>query len=396
MRPLLTTEKRAGPPADVLAARAAPAVESARQRRWHVSFPLAIAAAEWAAVALALTVIARLSYGSATTVHLGDFGASTYLAGLVGAAAWSLTLAAHGAYAHSVVGAGQDEPRRVLRAGVAFLSLIAVVDLVWTTSLAGRQVVVVVVVITLLTLAVRLAGVAIVRRARGDHRWMRRAVVYGGRSEAGALATLMAGAPHLGVDVVGTYSVDPGPHGAGPSNGNGRHPPSNDHAEDKVLRVLAATGADMLAIAAGTPSRHLRSLAWRLEGTGVELLVAPAVTDVARHAVAVRPVGDLPLLRVVGCRLAHGRLLVKNAIDRVGSVLLLVLLSPVMLAAALAVKLTSPARCSTARAGSASTGTRSHSSSSARWCATPTGCSAAWRAATRRTASCSRSTTTRG
>jgi exopolysaccharide biosynthesis polyprenyl glycosylphosphotransferase len=98
----------------------------------------------------------------------------------------------------------------------------------------------------------------------------------------------------------------------------------------------------MLAIAAGTPSHRLRSLAWRLESTGVELLVAPAVNDVAPQAVAVRSLGDLRLLRVEGCRITGARLAVKNVMDRAGAALLLVLLAPVMIAASVAVKLTSP------------------------------------------------------
>jgi exopolysaccharide biosynthesis polyprenyl glycosylphosphotransferase len=308
--------------------------------------PLAIACADGAAVALALTVTARLSYGSApTTVHIGDLDISREVAGLIAVPFWSLILAVHGAYAPSVVGTVPEEPRRVLRSGVAFFALIAVVDLVWTTNLSSRMVVVVSVVATVLTLAVRFVGSRVVHHAREQHRWMRRAVVYGGGAEAGALATLMADSPHLGVEIVGTCTAESGAHGPGPeagANGSGRRATGDDgQTDDQILEVLSSTGADMLAVTAGTPSHRLRTLAWRLEGTGVEVLVAPAVTEVAHHAVAMRSVGDLPLLRVEGCRIVSIRLVVKNVIDCVGASLLLVLLAPVVIAAALAVRLTS-------------------------------------------------------
>lgn len=325
----------------------APPVAAAGQRRWRLTLPLAIACADVAAVSLALTVTARLSYGSApTVVRIGDHTIAHDLAGLIALPAWSLALAVHGAYAPSVVGSVTEEPRRVLRASVAFFSLIAVVDLVWTTNLSSRLAVVVAVIATVLTLLVRFVAARVVHRAREHHRWMRRAVVYGGGMEAGALERLMAGAPHLGVEVVGTCTAGSAADlGAvrPVSTGNGQRPSSDDvQTDDQVLQLLSSTGADMLAVAAGTPSSRLRTLAWHLEGTGVEVLVAPAVTDVVRHAVAVRSVGDLPLLRVEGCRIASVRLVAKIVIDRVGSALLLVLLSPVMLAAAVAVKLTSP------------------------------------------------------
>jgi exopolysaccharide biosynthesis polyprenyl glycosylphosphotransferase len=306
---------------------------------------VAIACADVVAVALALAVAARLSYGSPlTAVRIGDHTISRDLAGLLAVPAWSLTLAVHGAYAPSVVGTVTEESRRVLRSGVAFFAAVAVVDLVSTTNLSSRLVVVVAVVATLLTLLVRFVGARVVHHAREHHRWMRRAVVFGGSAEAGELTTLMAGAPHLGVEVVGTCAADGAPdRGLPPTAGNGQRPSSDGiQADDPVLQVLSSTGADMLAVTAGTPSDRLRSLAWHLEGTGVEVLVAPAVTEVARHTVGVRSVGDLLLLRVEECRIASVRLVVKNVIDRVGASLLLVLLSPVMIAAAVAVKLTSP------------------------------------------------------
>jgi exopolysaccharide biosynthesis polyprenyl glycosylphosphotransferase len=89
------------------------------------------------------------------------------------------------------------------------------------------------------------------------------------------------------------------------------------------------------------PAPTLRRLVWALEGTGT-VLMAPAVAGVAAHPVAFESVARLPLLRIEGCRMRCGRLVAKRAIDVVGAGLLLALLLPVLVAAAVAVKATSP------------------------------------------------------
>ena len=48
----------------------------------------------------------------------------------------------------------------------------------------------------------------------------------------------------------------------------------------------------------GVTSGVLKRLGWELEGAGVDLVVAPALTDVAGPRVHVRPVSGLSLLYV--------------------------------------------------------------------------------------------------
>src|SRR5690606_39849226 len=58
-------------------------------------------------------------------------------------------------------------------------------------------------------------------------------------------------------------------------------------------------GADTVAVTASgelTASR-LRRLGWELEGTDIDLVVTPALTDVAGPRIHTRPVAGLPLIR---------------------------------------------------------------------------------------------------
>ncbi|MGH3432205.1 MAG: sugar transferase, partial [Thermocrispum sp.] len=95
-------------------------------------------------------------------------------------------------------------------------------------------------------------------------------------------------------------------------------------------------------IVAVTPDRYwtperLRSLAWELEGTGTEMVIAPGLMEVAGPRLHISGVLGMPLLRVSEPAFTGFPRLVKAAADRVGSLLLLAMLSPVMLVLALAI-----------------------------------------------------------
>jgi len=65
-----------------------------------------------------------------------------------------------------------------------------------------------------------------------------------------------------------------------------------------MLRALTSTGADLLIVTGGMTGSDLRSLTWRLEGSGVAVMVAPTVAGLAGPQLDVRPVAGLPLLYV--------------------------------------------------------------------------------------------------
>ena len=67
-----------------------------------------------------------------------------------------------------------------------------------------------------------------------------------------------------------------------------------------VPEAVARLGVDTVAVTAsrGLTSGVLKRLGWDLEGAGVDLVVAPALTDVAGPRVHVRPVSGLQLLYV--------------------------------------------------------------------------------------------------
>ncbi|MGH3680817.1 MAG: sugar transferase, partial [Natronosporangium sp.] len=233
---------------------------------------------------------------------------------------WLAALRVLHCYDDKVIGYGAEEYRRVLSAGAHFLAVIAVLHFVFGLELArgfvGAAIPLAVVLIILGRYTIRLA----VHRRRRQGLWMHRVLLVGTDGTNAAVTHHLRRAKWTGLGVVGTCI---------PANG-------------EVLDLVAETGADTVAVTSDIGPGRLRSLAWMLEGSGVDLLVAPAVTDVAGPRVAVRPVAGLPLLHVAVPRLSRATRLLKATVDRAGSALALLALAPVLLVIAALIRVTSP------------------------------------------------------
>jgi len=164
---------------------------------------------------------------------------------------------------------------------------------------------------------------------------MQRVVVVGLERSVAELIRTVRREPHAGLEMVGVCIDTPrGDTVEGvPVLGN----------SDNIVDVLVRTGADTVAVTAWSDvsQTDLRRLSWDLEGTGVSLLVAPRLTDVSGPRIHIRPVAGLPLLNVEEPEFSGVRRIVKGSLDRVLGLIAVLLLSPVFIATALAVKLTS-------------------------------------------------------
>ncbi len=111
-----------------------------------------------------------------------------------------------------------------------------------------------------------------------------------------------------------------------------------------VLSLVREVGADTIAVcgSASNEPGELRRLAWQLEGTGVDLVVAPQLTDIAGPRVHIRPIEGLPLLHVEEPTLSGPGWLIKNLLDRVVAAIGLLLISPILGIIALGIRLSDP------------------------------------------------------
>ena len=99
---------------------------------------------------------------------------------------------------------------------------------------------------------------------------------------------------------------------------------------DAAVDALRTCHADTVVLAAWSDvgEEELRRLAWQLEGSGVRLLVAPRVAEVATTRLHLRPVGGVPLLTVEEPEFTGARRVAKGVLDRGLAAVALVLLAP--------------------------------------------------------------------
>lgn len=104
-------------------------------------------------------------------------------------------------------------------------------------------------------------------------------------------------------------------------------------AVDEVCAdTIVLTGEDRLG------PRSMRELGWAAEARGIDLVVAPALTDVAGPRIHTRPVAGLPLVHIEYAEFSGLKYWTKRTNDVVVSALLILVLAPVLLMIALLVK----------------------------------------------------------
>jgi exopolysaccharide biosynthesis polyprenyl glycosylphosphotransferase len=280
--------------------------------------------------------------GSAAAFFLrfGDFTAYVMPYVLVSLAlpwAWIGAVALNRAYEPRMMGIGSEEFRRVVQCGVALTALTAIGSYVTKTDVARGYVVLALPLVTLLTLVLRHVLRRSLHRRRARGACMRRVVAVGHAASIAELVRLLRRERHHGMEIVAACLPDDAPGEkvaeVPVAGGFSDVPIVVDQAGADTVAVLACPEMDGLA---------LRRLAWRLERTHTELVVAPALMEVAGPRTTIRPVAGLPLLHVEHPELSGARQLVKNVFDRVVAAGLVVLLSPLLITLAVAVRATSP------------------------------------------------------
>jgi exopolysaccharide biosynthesis polyprenyl glycosylphosphotransferase len=173
-------------------------------------------------------------------------------------------------------------------------------------------------------------------RARRAGRFLLPVLAAGGTGSVNDLITRTRRAPHLGwrVDAVCSMGGD-NADAFGGVPVIGRLSDLAEYVRRGGYRIVAIT-----ADSYWTP-RRLQQLAWDLEGSEAEMVVAPVLMEVAGPRLHVSGVLGMPLLRVSAPAFTGARRVVKEIFDRVAAALLTVLLLPVFLVVPLLIRLTS-------------------------------------------------------
>jgi exopolysaccharide biosynthesis polyprenyl glycosylphosphotransferase len=112
---------------------------------------------------------------------------------------------------------------------------------------------------------------------------------------------------------------------------------------DEVVAVARSSGADAVAVTSSTSfgPNAVRRLSWELEDTDAELILAPALTNIAGPRIHTQPVAGLPMIHVDRPTYRGANKSLKRSFDVAGSLVLIVLFSPLLIGFGLAIRLTS-------------------------------------------------------
>jgi exopolysaccharide biosynthesis polyprenyl glycosylphosphotransferase len=190
----------------------------------------------------------------------------------------------------------------------------------------------------LVALACGRAALALAQRAARSRGLVGRPVLIVGAGMVGAqVARRLEDHPEYGLCPVGFLDDDPRPL----AEVGGRDVPVLGTAED-LDEVVGRTRVRNLIVAfSSVADARVSRLIQRCQELGIEVSVVPRMFDTINNRVGYDTVGGLPLLSFTTVNPKGVQFALKHAFDRAFAALLLVVLSPVLLCTAIAVRLTS-------------------------------------------------------
>lgn len=329
------------PPAPSGVTRSTAWLRHPRVSTWHRPYAAALVVIDFMAVALASLTVLKLFPAAWVQNYFSDnlllFNLMAYVVLPLG---WLVALWGHGTYDRRYLGFGTDEFKRVVRASVtiaatgSFLAFTVKVGAHLSRASVGGALVGALIYVLLLRFAARRVLHLVRGRGGASHRML----LIGTLAETLEVYTAVTRTRHVGMVPVAIH-VNDGRHTQGR-----RSTPVPVHFGRDIVALVHEIGADMVAVCGSASGERgdLRRLAWQLEGTGVDLVVAPQLTDIAGPRVHIRPVEGLPLLYVEEPKLAGLSWLVKNVMDRTLAAIGLIVSSPLFLLIAIGIKCSDP------------------------------------------------------
>jgi exopolysaccharide biosynthesis polyprenyl glycosylphosphotransferase len=322
---------------DSMVTKAPATRRSAVVTRWQTGYAMRLLITDVTVVAVAVLLAQYIRFGHSPLDGVYGFAgsrATLFSAALI--TLWILALSVFQTRSATVLGVGFDEYRRVVSASFWIFGFVAIASLLFKLGPSRGYLAVALPVGTIGLLIARWLWrkQTIRRRKHGD--WQTPLMVLGDRASVSALvADLLHNSDHVfNVVGVGLYG----------------HATNEDHLEvdgvripilgdeTKALESVKECGAHTVALT-GTEhfgSTGIRNLLWDLEAKDVDLVVSPTATRLV-----MQPMPGYPLLHVERPQYQEAKRFHKRALDFAFASAALVLASPLLLLAAIAIKLTS-------------------------------------------------------
>lgn len=309
--------------------RPARARQRRTQRRWGIA-GLVVADTLMIATAMLIAFIVRqLFLGRAADLQANVLDSAALIA--VG---WIAAIALSGAYSARLLATGTKMFHLIGQASFAAAGIVAVGVFLLNIELSRVFYVVFFLVGPLLLLIERYAARKILGRIRRGGRFRTTVIAVGPLSHVDGIARTLQRESWLGYDVIGAITPD-----GDPRTRTVNDIPVLGH-EDDLLEILHCEQPGVLLFTAGATgtAEQFRRTAWKLEDHAIDVIVAPAMTDIAPDRVELRPVAGLPLVHMDRPRAQDSLRWTKRLFDVAASALGLVLISPLLAVIAVIVK----------------------------------------------------------
>jgi exopolysaccharide biosynthesis polyprenyl glycosylphosphotransferase len=316
-----------------------------KRRNWGTRYALRITLTDMLALGLASLAVHLLSLPALPVMPVGapthlPYWALTLAVLLV----WVLALSWSGSRDPKSIGYGALEYKRIVQATFAVFGVVAIASYLFKLELPRGYLLIMMPAGLAALLASRFGWRRWLHRQRDAGAYMSNVLAVGNIHTVTELLRDLRRAPRAGYKVIGVCVT--------------QSPRSVDADSEKLLaidgvpvlggldnvaEIVRTSGADTVAITATAsfgPSA-VRKLSWELEDTDAELILAPALTNIAGPRIHTQPVAGLPLIHVDRPTYRGANRILKKSFDVAGSLLLVLLFSPVLLAVAAAIKLTS-------------------------------------------------------
>ncbi|WNG88967.1 sugar transferase [Mycobacterium sp. ITM-2016-00317] len=309
---------------------------------WQQGYALRLVAIDLVGVVLAVGLAQWLRFGGLS----GEVSAYRYIdypaVSVAIALLWMAALSINRSRSPRVIGSGAEEYRRVWLATLSVFGGVAIVSMLFKLEIArGYLIIALPAGLLFLAFGRWIARQFVIRARKKNGACITRVLVVGSPSAVRDLTKSLAREPGSEYQVVGACIPGPMHRTKVDVPGVGAVPSYGD--ESDVVDAVRITGSHAVAVTATErlDGRGIRDLSWELEKLDIDLLVSPGVVDIAGPRLQMRPVAGLPLIHVEKPQYNGAKRFQKRLFDLVFSSTVLLMGLPILLAVAVAVKLTS-------------------------------------------------------
>lgn len=245
---------------------------------------------------------------------------------------WLLVMQTVGTRNHRIIGVGNTEYRRVIQSAILTFALVAILGYLTKTEFGRLYVLGFFVTAIILLILSRWCWRKWLGSQRARGQMCDVAYLVGSTEAVQQISDELLRHPEAGFQIAGTFVLNSG------------SPEVQELKQElPILLSFEQSGASHLVLCSSDSlsPEAIKEISWALDPKRHELIVAPSIIGVGGPRIHSRPVAGLPLIHIETPDFANSGSLTKRLFDFIGSLLILILISPVLLVVACMVKFTS-------------------------------------------------------